>query len=184
MGEMKINLNISSEDDIDKTAKRTSVNENKQSSNTKVNQDVSKNKPAKDDKEYISSLFNHNPEIPAIEQAEFEPAKEDVFSAKTFDQLNLDQHLVKNLSELGLKTLTTIQSKALPVIMGGKDALIKSQTGSGKTMTYAIPIMQKLGTMEPRIERKSGCYALVIVPTRELAVQSFEWFQKLCKAFI
>ena len=184
MGEMKINLNISSEDDIDKTAKRKSVNESNQSSNTKVNQDASKNKPAKDDKEYISSLFNHNPEIPAIEQAEFEPAKEDVFSAKTFDQLNLDQHLVKNLSELGLKTLTTIQSKALPVIMGGKDALIKSQTGSGKTMTYAIPIMQKLGTMEPRIERKSGCYALVIVPTRELAVQSFEWFQKLCKAFI
>ena len=184
MGEMKINLNISSEDDIDKTAKRTSVNESNQSSNTKVNQDASKNKPAKDDKEYISSLFNHNPEIPAIEQAEFEPAKEDVFSAKTFDQLNLDQHLVKNLSELGLKTLTTIQSKALPVIMGGKDALIKSQTGSGKTMTYAIPIMQKLGTMEPRIERKSGCYALVIVPTRELAVQSFEWFQKLSKAFI
>jgi len=80
--------------------------------------------------------------------------------------------------------LTTIQSKALPIIMGGKDALIKSQTGSGKTMTYAIPIMQKLGSTVPKIDRKSGCFALVIVPTRELAVQSYEWFQKLCKAFI
>jgi len=184
MGEMKINLNVSTDDDNENSVKKTSVIDCKQSSNIKVTQEASKNKTAKDDKEYISSLFNHNPEIPSIEQAEFEPAKEDVFSAKTFDQLNLDQHLVKNLSELGLKTLTTIQSKALPVIMGGKDALIKSQTGSGKTMTYAIPIMQKLGTMEPRIGRKSGCFALIIVPTRELAVQSFEWFQKLCKAFI
>ena len=124
MGEMKINLNVSTEDETDKSAKKISVLESKQSSNTKVTQETTKNKPAKDDKEYISSLFNHNPEIPAIEQAEFEPAKEDVFSAKTFDQLNLDQHLVKNLSELGLKTLTTIQSKALPVIMG-KEQIMK-----------------------------------------------------------
>ena len=144
-----------------------------------------KSKP-EDDREYISSLFNHNPEIPSIEQGEFDPTKEDVFSVKTFDQpqLGLDNHLVKNLAELGITTLTTIQSKALPVIMAGKDALIKSQTGSGKTLTYAIPIMQKLGSQRPKIDRKSGCFALVIVPTRELAVQTFEWFHKLSKAFI
>ena len=43
---------------------------------------------------------------------------------------------------------------------------------------------QSLGSRRPKLTRKSGCLALVIVPTRELAVQSFEWFQKLCKAFI
>jgi len=136
------------------------------------------------DKEFISSLFNHNPEIPRIEQGKFETAKEDVFSAKLFDQLSLDPHLVKNLSELGITTLTNIQCKALPIIMGGKDALVKSQTGSGKTLTYALPILQDLGSMLPKINRASGCFALVIVPTRELAVQTFEWFQKLVKAFI
>jgi ATP-dependent RNA helicase DDX31/DBP7 len=140
--------------------------------------------PDPDRGEYISSLFNHNPEIPNIEQGEVTPAKEEVFSVRTFDQLNLSPRLVKNLSELGISTLTTIQSKALPIIMAGKDALVKSQTGSGKTLTYAIPILQSLGGREPRIDRKSGCFAIVIVPTRELAVQSYEWFQKLCKAFI
>ena len=94
--------------------------------------------------EFISSLFNHNPEIPSIQQGEVTAPTEQVFSLKTFDQLNLDPHLVKNLSELGISTLTTIQSKALPVIMGGKDALVKSQTGSGKTLTYALPILQSL----------------------------------------
>merc|ERR1719450_298886 len=180
---MKINLNLSS-DEPESSSRNVTVKENK-SDKKSFTSDKQSHKPKNnDDKEYISSLFNHNPEIPTIEQEEFEPAKEEVFSAKRFDQLNLSPHLVKNLSELGLTTLTTIQSKALPVIMGGKDALIKSQTGSGKTMTYAIPIMQKLGTQSPKIDRKSGCFALIIVPTRELAVQSFEWFQKLCKAFI
>ena len=180
MGDMKINL--ASDPEVEKP--KETVQEKNSKEKSKSDNDSAPKQKQNDNKDYISSLFNHNPEIPSIEQTEFEPAKEDVFSAKTFDQLNLDSHLVKNLSDLGLKTLTTIQSKALPVIMAGKDALIKSQTGSGKTMTYAIPIMQKLGTSEPKIDRKSGCFALVIVPTRELAIQSYEWFQKLCKAFI
>jgi len=49
---------------------------------------------------------------------------------------------VKNLADLAITKLTTIQARALPVILGGKDALVKSQTGSGKTLTYAVPIMQ------------------------------------------
>ena len=182
MGEVKINLDTTpSERGEGETPGKKPTEEIRRRYPDKP--DTSKKKP-NDGQEFISSLFNHNPEIPQIEQTEFEPVKESIFSAKTFDQLNLDPHLVKNLSELGLNSLTTIQSKALPVIMGGKDALIKSQTGSGKTMTYAIPILQKLGTYNPKIDRKSGCFALVIVPTRELAVQSFEWFLKLCKAFI
>ena len=179
MGEVKINLDTTPSE---APVKKPTVEEARKAQ-TPDKPDTSKKKH-NDEKEYISSLFNHNPDIPTISQTEFEPVKENMFSAKTFDQLNLDSHLVKNLSDLGLTSLTTIQSKALPVIMGGKDALIKSQTGSGKTMTYAIPIMQKLGTQQPKIDRKSGCFALVIVPTRELAVQSYEWFQKLCKAFI
>ena len=180
MGEVKINLDTTPSEKGETPGKKP-IEEIRRRYPDKP--DTSKKKP-NDGQEFISSLFNHNPEIPTIEQTEFEPVKENIFSAKTFDQLNLDPHLVKNLSELGLNSLTTIQSKALPVIMGGKDALIKSQTGSGKTMTYAIPILQKLGTYNPKIDRKSGCFALVIVPTRELAVQSFEWFLKLCKAFI
>lgn len=132
----------------------------------------------------ISSLFHHNPTIPRIQQGDVVPTKEDVFSVNTFDELQLDVRIVKNLADLGITKLTTIQALALPVILGGKDALVKSQTGSGKTLTYAVPIIQKLGEKNPRVERKDGCYALVIVPTRELAVQTYEWFQKLCRTYI
>jgi len=137
-----------------------------------------------EDKEVISSLFGHNPEIPTLELGQVNPVQEDVFSARTFSELPLNPHLIQNLKHHGIITLTNIQSKALPVIMGGKDALIKSQTGSGKTLTYAIPILQQLSEQVPRVSRTDGCYALVVVPTRELAVQTFEWFQKLCRAFV
>ena len=52
------------------------------------------------------------------------------------------------------------------------------QTGSGKTLAYAVPILHKLQEIRPKINRADGTFVLVIVPTRELAVQSFEWFQK------
>ncbi len=55
--------------------------------------------------------------------------------------------------------------------MAGKDALIKSQTGSGKTLAYALPIVQRMQEMEPKVGRNDGVLALVIVPTRELAMQ-------------
>lgn len=55
--------------------------------------------------------------------------------------------------------------------------------GSGKTLSYALPIVEKLHNIEPRLTRSQGIHALVIVPTRELAVQTYELFVKLCKPF-
>ncbi|GBN54758.1 putative ATP-dependent RNA helicase CG8611, partial [Araneus ventricosus] len=52
-----------------------------------------------------------------------------------------------------------------------------------KTLAYAIPIVQKLQDMQPKIKRCDGVYALIIVPTRELALQCFEIFSKLTKSF-
>jgi len=74
---------------------------------------------------------------------------------------------------------TSVQQKSIPALIKGKDALIKSITGSGKTLAYAVPVMQSLQAIEPKITRSDGIYALVIVPTRELAVQSFECFSIL-----
>jgi superfamily II DNA/RNA helicase len=83
----------------------------------------------------MCSFFAPHPE-------KFTADPEDVFSVNTFDELQLDARMVKNLADLAITQLTTIQARALPVILGGKDALVKSQTGSGKTLTYAVPIMQ------------------------------------------
>jgi ATP-dependent RNA helicase DDX31/DBP7 len=89
---------------------------------------------------------------------------------------------VSNLDQsLGLHKLTTVQQKALPVILSGKDALIRSQTGSGKTLAYALPIVEALQAVRPKIARADGVQAIVVVPTRELALQTYEWFIKLVK---
>ena len=135
-------------------------------------------------KDFISSLFNHNPEIPHLELAgNVEAVQEAVFTAKTFNDIAIHPHLIKNLGDLEIQKLTLVQSKAIPIILAGKDALVKSQTGSGKTFAYAIPILQTLQAIRPKICRTDGAYALVVVPTRELAIQSFEWLQKICRTF-
>ena len=89
---------------------------------------------------------------------------------------------VSNLGQnLDLQKVTVVQQKALPVILSGKDALIRSQTGSGKTLTYALPIVEALQAVRPKISRADGVRAIVVVPTRELALQTYEWFVKLVK---
>lgn len=77
-------------------------------------------------------------------------------------------------SDLTTQTSThaSLQAKSIPAILGGKDALIKSQTGSGKTLAYALPIVHRLQEMRsPPLARTDGVFAVVVVPTRELAMQ-------------
>ncbi|ROT70695.1 putative ATP-dependent RNA helicase [Penaeus vannamei] len=133
---------------------------------------------------YTSSLFYGNPDIPAIPQTDVKPVSEKVFSEESFTTLDIAPQLVSTLEKLGFRSMTTVQQKSMPAILSGKDALVKSQTGSGKTLTYALPIINKLMSQTPQIQRSDGLLALVIVPTRELALQSYQWFEKLCKACV
>jgi ATP-dependent RNA helicase DDX31/DBP7 len=57
------------------------------------------------------------------------------------------------------------------VLLAGQDALVRSPTGSGKTLAYLAPMVHCLSEQQPRINRADGTYAVVLVPTRELAVQ-------------
>lgn len=77
--------------------------------------------------------------------------------------------------------MTEAQARTIPVLLSKKDALVKSQTGSGKTLAYSIPIIEKLQSITPKIDRSSGVFALVIVPTRELVLQTYSWFSKILK---
>ena len=67
--------------------------------------------------------------------------------------------------------------------MKGGDVMIKSETGSGKTLSYLIPIVQRLQGLEKRIDRSDGAYAIILVPTRELCVQIEETIKKLLLPF-
>jgi ATP-dependent RNA helicase RhlE len=74
---------------------------------------------------------------------------------------------------------TEVQLAAIPAILEGRDVLASAQTGSGKTAAYALPILQQLADLEPATGGKPRC--LVIVPTRELAVQVEEMTRKFAK---
>ncbi|KAM3911348.1 ATP-dependent DNA helicase DDX31 [Leptodactylus fuscus] len=79
--------------------------------------------------------------------------------------------------------MTSVQKMTIPALLSGRDAMVRSQTGSGKTLAYGVPLVQRLQGVAPKIQRSDGPYALILVPTRELALQSFTIIQKLLKPF-
>jgi ATP-dependent RNA helicase RhlE len=94
----------------------------------------------------------------------------------SFEKLNLIKPLQKALTEEGYTAPTPIQSQAIPFILERKDLLGCAQTGTGKTAAFALPILQILYT--EKLERKSqkNIGALILTPTRELAIQISESF--------
>ncbi|CAG9764378.1 unnamed protein product [Ceutorhynchus assimilis] len=105
---------------------------------------------------------------------------EKVFSAgNQFGELNIHKHIISNLEKHKYTLLTNVQEKAIPEVLSGKNCLIRSQTGSGKTLTYAVPILNTLVNITPKLQRTDGVQAIVVVPTRELALQTHELFNKL-----
>ncbi|XP_056397163.1 probable ATP-dependent RNA helicase DDX31 isoform X2 [Hyla sarda] len=131
-----------------------------------------------------SSLFKNNPELPDIERLEVKQVQEKVFSSDSFLELGLHPHLVATLTNvLEMSRMTSVQKMTIPPLLAGRDAMVRSQTGSGKTLAYGIPLVQGLQGVTPKIQRSHGPYALILVPTRELALQSFTIIQKLLKPF-
>lgn len=131
-----------------------------------------------------SSLFKNNPEVPEIERQNVKQLQENVFSSDSFSELELHPHLVATISNvLNITQMTSVQKMTIPVLLSGRDALVRSQTGSGKTLAYGVPLVQSLQAATAKIQRSDGPYALVLVPTRELALQSFTTIQKLLKPF-
>jgi len=94
----------------------------------------------------------------------------------SFDSLGLIDPLRRAVSGAGYETPTPIQSKAIPHLLAGRDVLGCAQTGTGKTAAFALPILDRLARSK-RAAEKRGPRALVLAPTRELALQIAESFQ-------
>jgi ATP-dependent RNA helicase RhlE len=92
----------------------------------------------------------------------------------TFDELNLTPPLLRALAELNFTTPTTIQHKAFPVIMSGRDVCGIAQTGTGKTFAYLLPSLRLM-----KFSKTRSVQMLVLVPTRELVMQVVEAVRKL-----
>ena len=86
-----------------------------------------------------------------------------------FSKLGLSDPILKAIANKGYKTPTPIQKKAIPAILSGKDLVAAAQTGTGKTASFVLPILEKLDTEHTR--RAKRIRALIISPTRELAEQ-------------
>ncbi len=84
-----------------------------------------------------------------------------------FTEFGLDDRLLEGIDILGFETATPVQDKTIPLIMQGKDVIAIAQTGTGKTAAFLLPIVHKILNSKPDGHIK----ALIIVPTRELAIQ-------------
>jgi ATP-dependent RNA helicase DeaD len=96
-------------------------------------------------------------------------------SAATFADLGLRKELTDTLAELGYEAPTPIQEKTIPVLLKGRDLIGQAQTGTGKTAAFALPILQQLDL------EKRETQALILAPTRELAMQVAEAFHSYSK---
>jgi ATP-dependent RNA helicase RhlE len=97
-------------------------------------------------------------------------ANERTILTKTFEELGLPGQLLAGLAKAGFETPTKIQADAIPPQLAGRDILGIAQTGSGKTAAFGLPILAELMKMQGK-PRPMSARALILVPTRELAVQ-------------
>ena len=101
---------------------------------------------------------------------------------RTFKELNLSAPLLRAVQEAGYETPSPIQAAAIPPVLSGRDLMGCAQTGTGKTAAFALPMLDRLTANAPR--RKGAIRALILTPTRELALQigeSFEAYGKYLK---
>ena len=95
----------------------------------------------------------------------------------SFDQLGLSPELLRAVADQAYTEPTPVQSAAIPLVLAGRDVLAGAQTGTGKTAAFVLPILQLLGTARSPSERRGPIRVLVVVPTRELALQVEESFR-------
>ena len=92
----------------------------------------------------------------------------------TFEQLGLTEELLKAVTEQSYITPTPVQQKAIPLILEGRDVLAGAQTGTGKTASFTLPLLQHLAENSDPHQKPRRVRALILVPTRELAAQVHE----------
>ena len=92
-----------------------------------------------------------------------------------FEELQLQQEILRAVTEMGFEAASPIQAQAIPAQLEGRDMVGQAQTGTGKTAAFGIPLLQKLDPENKKLQ------AIVLLPTRELAIQVAEEIRRLAK---
>ena len=96
-------------------------------------------------------------------------------TAIKYQESGIDARIIRAVEEMGFEHMTPIQEQAIPVFMSGQDVIGQAQTGTGKTAAFGIPILEKINP-----ENKS-LQAIILCPTRELAMQAADELRKFSK---
>ena len=100
----------------------------------------------------------------------------------SFSTLGLSPTLLRALADQGFDTPTPVQAQAIGLVLDGRDLLVSAETGSGKTLSFCLPLLQALAENQvPAADRQRRVRALILVPTRELAVQIGEVARQLAR---
>ncbi|KAK1751158.1 hypothetical protein QBC47DRAFT_84973 [Echria macrotheca] len=100
-------------------------------------------------------------------------------NAQDFSELNLSEKTMEAIKEMGFTKMTEIQRRGIPPLLAGKDVLGAAKTGSGKTLAFLIPAVEMLYSL--KFKPRNGTGAIVVTPTRELALQIFGVARELMK---
>ena len=92
-----------------------------------------------------------------------------------FEELQLDERIIRAITEMGFEEASPIQAQAIPVVLEGRDMIGQAQTGTGKTAAFGLPLLQKV---DPKVKKLQG---IVLLPTRELAIQVAEELRRFAK---
>ncbi|CRG93141.1 DEAD/DEAH box ATP-dependent RNA helicase, putative [Plasmodium gallinaceum] len=178
-----------------KKSKEKKKNNNKNNIPTtellKNNEEIYKDKEKflddKENKNRILELPKSNDILELTKEREHMKIKdENIFDGKFSDLKSvLSESLINNLEKNNFIKTTKIQKMSIPLIFKENDVFLKSMTGSGKTLCYAIPSIQKILNMkeEIKITREMGIFIMVLSPTRELAIQINNLFFNLTKPY-
>ena len=110
------------------------------------------------------------PPMPPKPSAAAAPVDDDL--DPSFEELGLSGALLRSIRDVGYEEPTPIQLKTIPVMLAGQDAIAQAQTGSGKTAAFGLPIIEKIDSRNRQVQ------ALILCPTRELAIQVAEALHK------
>lgn len=158
-------------------ASETSDQEAKSENDSSDNNGPEEDEPSQDDADSNQDGPTDLDEVPKGNNTLLPPPVST--NAQAFAELNLSEKTMKAIAEMGFTNMTEIQRRGIPPLLAGKDVLGAAKTGSGKTLAFLIPAVEMLSSL--RFKPRNGTGAIVVTPTRELALQIFGVARELMK---
>ena len=129
----------------------------------------------------IEHNIEHRIEIPEELEEQGKTPGRGILTSTTFKSLNLTDRLLSGLTENKYLILTKSQVTSIPTLLEAHHALLKSETGTGKTLAFLVPLLQEIALIGVRVkvDRTQGTYAIIFSPSRELSIQTYQIAQNL-----